>query len=194
MREMVRLFVAVAVFSTVAGGLLSTVKIVTQERIEIQELTFVKGPTISKIMEGCSNNPLDDRFKLKDGEREIDFFIGEFDGKRDIVAFETYGKGFGGDIGVMVAVNIENDEIVDIGVTTHSESPGIGSRAQTDPSFSEQFKGMSIEDTFMVKADDGEIDALSGATVTSRGVCAAVMEASDTYKRLKDEIAKNMKV
>jgi electron transport complex protein RnfG len=46
----------------------------------------------------------------------------------------------------------------------------------------------------MVKADDGEIDALSGATVTSRGVCATVMEASDIYKRLKDEIVKNMKV
>lgn len=193
MREMVRLFVAVAVFSAVAGGLLSTVKSVTQERIELQQLTFVKGPTISKIMEGCSNNPFDDRFKLKDGEREIDFFIGEFDGKQNTVAFETYGKGFGGEIGVMVAVNIEKDEIVGVGVTTHSETAGLGSRAKTDPSFSEQFKGMSIEDTFMVKADDGEIDALSGATVTSRGVCAAVMEASDTYKRLKHEIVNNMK-
>jgi electron transport complex protein RnfG len=193
MREMVRLFVAVAVFSAVAGGLLSTVKSVTQERIELQQLTFVKGPTISKIMEGCSNNPLDDRFKLKDGEREIDFFIGEFDGKRNTVAFETYGKGFGGEIGVMVAVNIEKDEIVGVGVTTHSETAGLGSRAKTDPSFTRQFNGMSIQDTFKVKKDGGEIDALSGATVTSRGVCAAVMQASDTYKRLKDEIVNNMK-
>ncbi len=193
MREMLRLFVSVALFSAVAGGLLSTVKGITQERIELQQLTFVKGPTISKIMDGCTNNPLDDRFRLKDGEREIDFFIGEFDGRRNTVAFETFGKGFGGEIGVMVAVNIERDEIVGVGVTTHSETAGLGSRAKTDPSFTRQFNGMSILDTFKVEQDNGEIDALSGATVTSRGVCAAVMESSDTYKRLKDMIVDNMK-
>jgi electron transport complex protein RnfG len=193
MREMIRLFVVVALFSAVAGGLLATVRGATQERIELQQLTFVKGPTIDRIMEGCTNKPLDDRFKIKDGEKERDFFVGEFDGKRNTVAFEVFGKGFGGDIGVMVAVNVENDEIVGIGVTTHSETPGLGARAKTDLSFSDQFKGMSLKDPFKVKSDGGNIDALSGATVTSRGVCAAVTEASDIYKSLKDKIMKNIK-
>ena len=102
------------------------------------------------------------------------------------------GKGFGGDIGIMVAYNLENDEIVGMAVTTHSESPGIGSRAQTDPSFSKQFKGMTINGKFAVKADGGDIDALSGATVTSRGVAAGVKESVDTYKRLKERILKKI--
>ena len=192
MREMIRLFVVVAIFSAVAGGLLATVRGATKERIEIQQLTFVKGPTIDQILEGCSNKPLDDRFKIKDGDKEIDFFVGEFDGNRNTVAFEVFGKGFGGDIGVMVAVNLESDEIVGIGVTTHSETPGLGSRAKSDPSFSAQFKGMSLKDPFKVKADGGEIDAVSGATITSRGVCAALSDSADIYTRLKDEILKKV--
>jgi electron transport complex protein RnfG len=192
MREMIRLFVVVAVFSAVAGGLLATVKGATEERIELQVLTYVKGPAIYKILAGCSNEPLDDRFKLSDGEQEIDFFIGEFDGERNTIAFETFGKGYGGDIGVMVAVNIDTDEILGVGVTTHSETPGLGARAQSDPDFSEQFKGLSINESITIAAEGGAIDALSGATITSRGVCAAVTVSSDIYTRLKDEIIKNI--
>ena len=96
-------------------------------------------------------------------------------------------------IGVMVAVNLDSDEIIGIGVTTHSETPGLGSRAKTEPSFSEQFKGLSINDPIKVKSDGGNIDAISGATITSQGVCAAIMASAGIYKRLKDEIVKNIK-
>lgn len=192
MRDLIKLFVVVALFSAVAGGLLAKVREATAEKIEVQQLTFVKGPTIDQILEGCSNNPLEDRFRIEDGERSIDFFIGEFDGARNTVAFETFGKGFGGDIGVMVAVNLETDEIVGIGVTTHSETPGVGSKAKTDPGFADQFAGQAITEAFSVKADGGSVDAVSGATITSRGVCTAVADSADIYSRLKDEILKNI--
>ncbi len=193
MREMLNLFLAVTIFSTFAGGILAAVKIGTQERIEYQQLKFVKGPTIQQILEGCTNDPLVDRFKIKDGKQERDFFVGEFDGKRNIIAFETFGGGFGGDIGVIVAVNTENDEIVGIGVTTHSETPGVGSRAKTETGFSAQFKGLSIKEPFKLKTAGGQIDAISGATVSSTGVCAAVSSSSDIYKRLKNDILDKLK-
>jgi len=188
MREMFRLFIVVTLFSAISGGLLAMVKSSTQERIELQQLTYVKGPAISQILEGCTNNPLEDRFKLKDGDREIDFFIGEFDGKRNTVAFENSGKGFGGAIGLMVAIDMENDQIRGIGITTHSETQGVGSRVKTDPSFGRQFKGMSVDADFKVKAEGGDIDAVSGATVSSKGVSGTVVESVEIYKRLKNEI------
>lgn len=188
MREMMSLFLAVVLFSGVSGGLLAFVKKSTEAQIEYQQLKFVKGPAIQKILDGCTNDPLNDRFKVSDGGMERSFFIGQFDGKRDTVAFETTGKGFGGDIGVIVAVNVATDQIVGIGVTTHSETPGVGSRAKDDPVFGDQFKGLSIKEPFKVKSDGGVIDALSGATVSSRGVCGAVSESSQVYLRLKDQI------
>ena len=192
MREMINLFIAVLLFSTVSGGLLAYVRNATQDRITDQQLTFVKGPAIKQILEGCSNEPITDRFVLTDGEEERIFFVGEFDGKRNTVAFESAGGGFGGEIGVIVAVNVETDDIVGVAVTTHSETPGLGSRAKDDPSFAVQFKGLPIKDTFKVKPDGGQIDAVSGATVTSRGVCGAVSASSAVYFRLKDEVVKKL--
>ena len=116
----------------------------TAAKIEVQQLKFVKGPAIKTILEGVSNDPIADRFNLKDGEMESKFFVGKFDGKANTVAFESFGKGYGGDIGVMVAVNMENDKIVGIGVTTHSETPGLGATAKDDPAFVSQFKGLPI--------------------------------------------------
>jgi electron transport complex protein RnfG len=193
MREMIRLLVVIAVFSSVSGGLLAAIQSGTKERIEYQQLKFVKGPTIQQILEGCSNDPLVDRFKLSDGKIERNFFVGVFDGTANTVALETFGKGYGGDIGVIIAINVENDEIVGIGVTTHSETPGLGSRAKTEPGFSEQFKGLPIKEPFKVKADGGQIDAVSGATVSSRGVCSAVVDSADVYRRLKKEIIEKVK-
>ncbi len=193
MREMIRLLVVIAVFSAVSGGLLAAIQSGTKDRIEYQQLKFVKGPTIQQILEGSSNDPLVDRFKLPDGKEERSFFVGVFDGKANIVALEAFGKGFGGDIGVIIAVNVENDEIVGIGVTTHSETPGVGSKVKTDPSLSEQFKGLPIKEPFKVKAEGGQIDAISGATVSSRGVCGAVVDSAEIYMRLKKDIIEKLK-
>ena len=108
------------------------------------------------------------------------------------MAFESSGGGYGGDIGVIVAVNVDSDDIVGVAVTTHSETPGLGSRAKDDPSFARQFKGLPIKDAFKVKPDGGQIDAVSGATVTSRGVCGAVTASSAVYFRLKDAIVEKL--
>jgi electron transport complex protein RnfG len=188
MREMIQMVVVLTVLSFVSGGLLAYVKDGTKDKIEVQQLTFVKGPAIKAILKGATNDPITDRFKLKDGDVERSFFVGVFDGKPKIVAFESSGKGFGGDLGLMVGVNLEDGKIAGVGVTTHSETPGVGSRAKTDPTFVAQFPGMPIEETFKVKADGGQVDALSGATVTSRGVSAALTEAGKIYEKLKPQI------
>jgi Na+-translocating ferredoxin:NAD+ oxidoreductase subunit G len=193
MREMLKLFLTIVVFSAVAGGLLATVRSATKDRIEFQQLVFVKGPTIRQIMKGSSNDPVEDSFKLRDGDTERTFFKGKFDGKFKTVALESRAAGFGGEIGVMAAINIDTGRIVGVGVTTHSETPGIGSRVKTDPSFTRQFEGLPVEESFDVKAGGGAIDAISGATVTSRGVCAAVSKICDIYGRLKDKILPEMK-
>ena len=193
MREMIRLFLAVLIFSSVAGLVLAGVKSGTQERIELQQLQFVKGPAILLILEGCSNDPLKDRFKIKDGDTERSFFVGVFDGKPNTVAFESFGKGYGGDIGVIMAVNLDNDTIVGAGVTTHSETPGIGSQTQTEEGFRNQFKGLSLKSNFKVKGDGGDIDAISGATVSSKGVCAAMAANVEIYERLKADIKEKVK-
>ena len=193
MRDIIKMILVLAILAACGGALLAGVKSGTAAKIEYQQLKFVKGPAILEILEGCSNDPLVDRFKIKDGEIERSFYVGVFDGKANAVAYETSGKGFGGDVGIMVGVNIETDELLGMGVTTHAETPGLGSRAKDDPSFRAQFKGLSITEPFKVKPDGGQIDAVSGATITSRGVCQGVTDSSGFYSKLKPQIIEQAK-
>ena len=194
MGEMIKMVVVLLVLSVLSGYSLAALNDYTKSTIEDQEMNFVKGPAIKKIFETAGNDPVTDRFKITDGGIERSFFTGEIDGKADYVAFESVaGIGFGGAIGVMVGVNVIDDQIHGVGVTTHEETAGIGSKAKDDPTFVSQFKGQSIHTTFEVKADGGKVDAISGATVTSRGVTAGLTDASDIYNRLKPKIIEKLR-
>ena len=193
MREMILMVVVLTALSSVSGGLLASIKNNTEERIAYQQLKFVKGPAIRAILEGSSNDPITDRFTIKDGDVERSFFVGVFDGQPQTVAFETSGKGYGGDVGLMVGVNVVDNSLIGVGVTTHAETPGVGARAKTDPAFAAQFEGMPFEGEFKVKTDGGQVDALSGATITSRAVTNAVTDAVEIYGRLKTELADQLK-
>jgi electron transport complex protein RnfG len=193
MREMIKMIIVLTILSCFSGGVLAYLRNSTQDRIDNQVLEFVKGPAIRTIFEGASNNPIADRFTLKDGDVERTFFVAVYNGDPKGVAFETSGKGFGGDVGVMVGINVEDDKLLGVSVTTHSETPGMGARAKTDPNFVSQFKGLSVKEPFKVTADGGSINALSGATITSRAVSAATTDADKIYEKLKPEIDDKLK-
>jgi electron transport complex protein RnfG len=193
MRELIKMVIVLTILSSFSGGLLAAIRNGTLERIEYQQLTFVKGPAIRAILEGCSNDPIVDRFKIAHGDTEKSFFVGVFDGEANAVALESAGGGFGGDIGIMVGVNLKDDKIIGVSVTTHSETPGLGSKAKSDPSFTKQFSDLPFTGVFAVKTSGGQIDAISGATITSQGVSVAVTEAAKVYEALKPQIAEQLK-
>ena len=193
MGEMIKMVVVLTFLSSLSGGLLAYVKEGTQERIENQVLQLVKGPAIKAIFSGSSNDPVADRFSLTDGDKKIDFFVAKFDGQTKAVALETFGKGYGGDVGLMVGIDVTDDQIYGVGVTTASETAGLGARAKTDPKFAAQFAGMPINEPFKVTADGGKVNALSGATITSRAVSNAATQAGEIYTRLKPQIEEQLK-
>lgn len=193
MGDMIKMVVVLTVLSAFSGGLLAAIRDNTKEQIEVQQLTFVKGPAIREIFKEAGNDPISDRFKIQDGDEERSFFVGVYDGNPKGVALETYGKGYGGDVGLMVGIDTETDKIIRVSVTTHAETPGLGSKAKEDPEFSQQFQGLSLEDTIAVTKDGGQVNSISGATITSRAVANAAAKASDVYKRLKPEIIDNAK-
>ncbi|HAA04565.1 MAG TPA: electron transporter RnfG, partial [Syntrophobacteraceae bacterium] len=68
MRELIKMIVVLTVISLASGGLLAALREGTQERIEIQTLEFVKGPAIRSVLQGSSNDPIANRFQIKDGD------------------------------------------------------------------------------------------------------------------------------
>lgn len=193
MREMISMVVVLTCLTAVSGGLLAAIKDGTEKRIEEQVLKFAKAPAIAQIFTDVSNDPLTERFNVSADGVEVQVFPGKLADGSNAVAFETKGKGgYGGDVGLMVGINLENDQIIAVRVTTHSETPGLGSRAKDDPAFVSQYDGKSLDDKFGLKSENGSIDAMSGATITSRAVTLAAIQAQDLYKKLKPEIQKQI--
>lgn len=187
------MIVVLTVLASVSGGLLAAVKSGTEVRIEEQVLKFQKAPAIESLFTDVSNDPLKERFNLDNGETTVQIFPGKLPDGSMAVAFETFGKGgYGGDIGVMVGFNLDSDQLVGARVTTHSETPGLGSRAKDDLSFVSQFDDKPLDSNLALKADNGSIDAISGATVTSRAVARGAIQAQEIYRQLKPEILKQL--
>lgn len=194
MRELIKMIVVLTVISLASGGLLAALRDGTQERIDNQVLEFVKGPAVRSVFEGASNDPIANRFQITDGDKQRTFFVGVFDGEPKGLAMEaSSGKGYKGDVGLIVAVDVKSDKLFGIGVTTHNETPGLGAKAKSDPKFAAQFKGATLAGPVKVTQDGGSINAISGATITSRAVCEAVSDALSVYEKLKPQIAEKMK-
>lgn len=102
---------------------------------------------------------------------------------------ELVSKGYGGDIEMTVGIAADS-KICGVIIGSNSETPGLGSK-MTEPSFINQFTGVDVEDDLkLVKQDKkspDEIQAISGATITSRGVTEGVREALSLVKALMEE-------
>jgi electron transport complex protein RnfG len=185
MREIVKMMVVLTLIGAASGFILSVIYRVTKTPIEYQTIKFVKEPAVKKVLTGYDNDPILDRKKLVVGTDargapvELIVFPATRSGETFAVAVEGRGKGFHGLIGVMVGVS-KDGTILDIGITSHSETPGIGSRV-TEPSYTDTFKGLTAKPGLTV-------DGISGATYSSKGVVAAVNEAVSYINEFREEI------
>ena len=96
----------------------------------------------------------------------------------------TSKNGYGGD--VQIAVGITNEgEITAFKVISASETPGLGAKSMEDE-YASQFTGLKAEEVKFVKGgsanhDNNEIDAISGATITTTATTQAVNAAIDMF-------------
>ncbi len=101
------------------------------------------------------------------------------DGKHIGWCIKTSSPGYGGDITVIVG--IKDGKVEGVSITDMDETPGLGARA-SEESFISQYKGKSGK--LAVSKDGGKIEAISGATITSRAVTEAVNKALAAAEKL----------
>lgn len=186
MREMLRMILVLSLICGLSGLTLATVRQATSGRIEEQVLTFVQGPAIEQVLSDYDNNPVKDRktFDLPSGP--VTVFPSIKSGKLTAVAFETYGTGYGGPVGVMVGIATDGSKLEGIGITTMKETPGLGARA-VEAEYRDQFKNHSLDNIALTKTG-GNIAAISGATITSTATVSAVNDAVKIFNQIKDKL------
>ena len=105
--------------------------------------------------------------------------------KTQLVAYAVPGlspKGYGGKIHLMVGLNPDRT-VISYLVLAGRETLGIGSNLSS-PAFTARFKDQPAADVAVTK-DGGKIEALTGATITSRAVCDAVADAARRIDRIE---------
>ena len=101
--------------------------------------------------------------------------------------FETGSSGYGGTVKVMTGIDTAGS-ITGVVILSHEETPGLGANAER-ASFTDQYKQAVPENGItLVKnktPEAGEVEALTGATITSRAVTDAVNAAIEQYNAIK---------
>lgn len=109
--------------------------------------------------------------------------IGELAGYCAVVTVNGY------DSGLQMAVGVDYDgKVSGVEIIASNETPGLGQNA-SKPEFKEQFKGKQPE-IEVVKSDasDNQINALSGATITSNAVVRGVNTVLEISNTLLEEV------
>jgi electron transport complex protein RnfG len=184
----------VVVLTAICGGsalLLSYANDATKAQREYQLLKYVREPSIKAVLSGYDNDPIRDRLTMELGTDEKgnpatkNVFPARRGSQLISVAYGTSANGYHGPIEVMVGIDTSGT-LTGVSVMTHSETPGLGARV-VEEGFTNQFKGLALSDELKLSANGGNIDAISGATLSSKGVLEAVRKALELFPSVQKE-------
>lgn len=116
-----------------------------------------------------------------------EYYVQTVDSLNCCWAVKSTVNGFGGPLTVLVGM--EPGGIVHATkVLSHSETPGLGAKCQTDTKFLGQFEGFDTNaGKLAVTKDGGDIDAITASTITSRAYTLAVANAAKVVLKIQEE-------
>ena len=127
----------------------------------------------------------DDFEKCSDGG--IEYYTVIKGGDTAAYIFTESAKGYGGDVSVMTAVKPDGTVAGVAILDVSGETPGLGQNAAKE-SFYSQYAGLKKGVSLLkngAKAENNEVDAVTGATITSTAVTRAVNAALDDFEKVK---------
>lgn len=108
--------------------------------------------------------------------KPYEYYQATASGKSVAFIAETAGKGYSSYIKMLVSLSPDM-KIRDVKVLDMNETPGLGDQV-LEKSFLDQFKGKALSQIVLIKGETKEnIQAVSGATYSSRGVTNGVKDA-----------------
>ena len=122
---------------------------------------------------------------------EITYYAAINGGKTAAYIFTESSKGYGGDVSVMTAIKPDGTVAGVAILDVSGETPGLGQNAAKESFFSQYIglkKGVSVLKNG-AKAENNEVDAVTGATITSTAVTRAVNKAFDDFEKVKEATA-----
>ncbi len=176
MRDFLKMISVLFIVCGLAAGSLAVVDLVTKARIALWErkqrdaALKVVFPAADEFLEVSAGKAWEARAQ---GQKCGDAFLLQI-------------RGYSGPIAVMFGVATDGT-VTGLQVLSHTETPGLGAKIAT-AKFRDQFKGKLLEQLKLKKDDPqaGQIDTVTGATISSRAVTRALYEKRDFYRKGTD--------
>lgn len=188
MREIIRLVVVLSLICGVAAAALTGVRYSLEKRIERQSDFYVRGPALERLFNQPAAQLLGNKINFMTSNRVYSVFYTKSGDDVTGLAIEAPGAGgYAGDIILMVAVDLASDQMTGMEIIQHSETPGVGSRVEK-VSFRNQWAGLSVSEPVKLRSQGGQIDAISGATYSSKAVVNGTNQIIELMSGHRDEI------
>jgi len=182
----INMVVSLLIITLISGFLLGYVNDLTikpKARARLQK----KVDALKIVLPKFDNNPVENvkKIKLDKFKDSIEIYTAYLSNSKVGVAITSSSeKGFNGLVKLMVGFKL-NGNIQKIQILDQKETPGLGAKMKGDK-FLKQFNGKNPSTyKLKVKKDGGDIDALTGATISSRAVAESVQLAYDEFVKTK---------
>ena len=188
---LINMLLSLTLIALVASLALALVNNVTKGPIEkVNKEKIAKA--VAKVLPQYDNYTVDTvMVETKKGkEPMIRYTAVDAEGNLVGKAMESWDdNGFGGRLSAMVGFDADGN-ISGYEILASSETPGLGAKA--DAWFQKDGKGNVIgmnpsSNNITVKTDGGEVDAITGSTITSRAFCRLISTAYSAFNTEKGE-------
>ncbi|APW48157.1 electron transport complex subunit RsxG [Rhodoferax antarcticus] len=168
-------------FSLSATLLLATAFGLTKEPIEKRASEDLRR-SLEQVLPASmyDNNPAADAVRLPLDGAPLLVYRARKTGRVTGVAFETHGRGYGGEIRLLLGID-GNGKLLGVRVLQHTETPGLGDKIEVSRSdWITRFTGLSLgnppQAQWAVRKDGGQFDQFAGATITPRAVVNSIRD------------------
>jgi len=175
MRDFVKMISVLFIVCGLAAGGLAVVNAVTKEPIA----SYVKRQRDTALREVSADA---DEFKNVVPDRVWEVLR---NGQKAGHIFLTQVQGYSGPITLMFGTDSDG-AVTGLRVLSHTETPGLGAKITT-AKFRDQFKNKRLEQLILKKDDpaEGQIDAIAGATISSRAVTKTMRSTLESFNKEK---------
>ncbi|AKB35187.1 Electron transport complex protein RnfG [Methanosarcina siciliae C2J] len=177
-KEVMKVIVTIVVISAVAAALLALTYTPTQEQLKLLHAEQQK-EAMKEILPQASDFEEVAGSEVDDDGNPVVLYYRGVDSSGNVVGYvvERNQVGAQGMIQLLAGISSDFSTITGFQVMKHSETPGLGALITT-PEFQGQFVDLPVADTSLTK-NGGQVDAISGATISSQAVVDALHSAVD---------------
>lgn len=178
MKDKLLLIVFVIILAIVSAGILTGAELLTEDRIIVNEQLRIKSSVLNAFDISFEENDIDEIYNdnitedvLKDSETGEDLIL--YKTNNDEISFVFEGAGLWGPITGIIAMTSDMETIVGIRILAQEETPGLGGRVAEDD-YLAKFQGKKVVPSLIIVKNsrntgaDNEVDAITGATLTSK--------------------------